>query len=62
MLFAAVDGKNFLKSSSVSPQAQSSRGQSAELKEKEGRRSSNSDLAITANQAVIDPDYEEGPD
>lgn len=52
----------FLKSSSVSPQTQSSRGQSAELREKTGRRSSNSDFDITANQAAIDPDYEEGPD
>lgn len=57
MLFAAVDGIFFfLKSSSVSPQTQSSRGQSAERREKEGRRSSNSDLNITANQAAIDPD------
>lgn len=50
----------FLKSSSVSPQTQSSRGQSAELREKEGWRSC--DLDITANQAVIDPDSEEGTD
>lgn len=53
MLFAAVDGNFFffffLKSSSVSPQTQSSRGQSAELRETKGGCSYKADLDVTAS-------------